>query len=74
MPFDNEKYYATATRAEVARVALQSSISGMHIRIALQKISERTGVDISEEIEAIREAVDRLDGYFDSLTGYTPDA
>lgn len=74
MPFDDAKYHAPAAHHDVARVAITASIGMASIRTALEKIASATDIDVRKELDSIQEQSDKLDKYFDDLTGYTPNA
>lgn len=69
LPFDDSKYYASATKGDVAGVALKVSMVAMHTAAALAKA--RLGEDISEHVTKLKALSDELDAMFDQLTGYT---
>jgi hypothetical protein len=73
MPMDSKKYWAAATRGEVAGVALRASSGLMNMKWALEKLAKGE-IDITNELEQIDRNVRDLDVMFDELTGYTSDA
>lgn len=74
MSFDQNKYYSNATIAEASYGLLQTSIALTYISSALLKLAKESNVDISSQIDSIRDAVNKLDRHFDEITGYVPDA
>ena len=70
MPFDDSKYYATATRGDVAGVALKVSIALVAVHEAMLDI--KNDRDPSDQISIIQRAIIDLDKTFDSLTGWIP--
>lgn len=74
MSIDAQRYNSPATKGEVGRVAIQASLAVFQARVALRKLSEKLGVDLSEDLEALDEVSKGLDKAFDELTGYAPDA
>lgn len=71
MPFDKQKFHATATHAELAGVALSVSMGFFSIRRALAAI--RDGEKIDKHLDEIDRHISELDKTFDELTGYKPD-
>ena len=74
MSFDPVKRDTPAAQYHVADVAIDTTVALYAVSQALQRIAEKTNVDISEFVEEIRELAASLSKKFDDLTGYVPDA
>ncbi|WP_148640060.1 hypothetical protein [Aureimonas sp. AU20] len=69
MPFDDEKYDGTATRGDVAYVALVAASGLLAIQRALASIA-MDGKPSVEAIEKIGKASEDLNKAFETLTGW----
>ena len=74
MPFDDKKFYALATKGDLAGVAIKTSRALSRIYIALYQV--KTGQDVEgksfdDTLEQISEIARELDQVFDDLTGWT---
>jgi hypothetical protein len=72
MPFEDDKFYAKATHADVAAVAIRTSIALSSVARALEALRDGRIDNLNEHIKSLREDSDRLDEMFNQLTGYAP--
>ncbi|HEX8214570.1 MAG TPA: hypothetical protein VF582_03760 [Allosphingosinicella sp.] len=69
MPFDDTKFNKPSTQGDVAGVAIECLAGFMEIKAALEKL--QAGEDAKAHTEALVKIMQRLDSYFNELTGWT---
>ncbi len=73
MAFDDRKYNGKATGGDVGGVALNLSVAIDRIADALAKIAATAEVDISAELEYIRDISTASFAEFEEVTGWVSD-
>jgi hypothetical protein len=73
MAIDSEKSKLAAQRGDVAGLAINGTIAFYAIAKALTALSAKSAVDLSEEIDAIREVAKLFSDRFDNLVGWSDD-
>lgn len=69
--FDFSSWERPAIQGDVAGIALYSRSAIINITRALQKLADKSEVDIGDEMEAINGALDKLQEIFVEFTGFS---
>lgn len=73
MSFDMEKWHSPAEQHMVAGVSVELAVALNAVYAALKKLGEASEIDLSEELQDIREVSKGMSDRFKDLTGYTED-
>jgi hypothetical protein len=73
MPFDDRKWVSASRNGDVGGALLDLSVALTAIGGALEKLSAKSHVDISQELAKVRKVAESAFDEFKDLTGWTPD-